>query len=100
MIAPPDEVARFAHGLFSGALLGPATTAEMLRGRPLGAPGGSKGVACSSFDSGDQYGLGVELHNDPRYPGHEGVTYGFTSMTKYDRKLQGAWVVTIGTSDN
>jgi len=100
MIAPSDEVARFAHGLFSGALLGSARTSEMLTAHALGQPGATPGVSCTApFDTGDLYGLGVELHNNPRFPGHEGVTYGFTSMTKYDRLTQAAWVAAIGTSD-
>lgn len=99
LIAPVEEVARFAHGVFSGALLGSKTTADMIKGTPLGNPGAWPGVTCRTFDSGDLYGLGVENHRDPRFPGHEGVTYGFTSLTKYDRLLKGAWVAAIATSN-
>merc|ERR1712199_77795 len=75
------------------------TTAEMINGTPLGNPGAWPGVTCTTFDAGDLYGLGVENHRDPRFPGHEGVTYGFTSLTKYDRLLKGAWVAAIATSN-
>lgn len=102
MIAPTEEVARFVRALFSGELLGPNTTQEMLdfkRLGPEGATGKVKPSVCKSFDSGAFYGLGVEGWKTPHMPGHEGVTYGFTSMSKYDMSRKASYVAAIATSN-
>jgi CubicO group peptidase (beta-lactamase class C family) len=102
MVAPAEEVARFARSLFSGDLLGSDLTNEMLTYQKLGPDGASgnssSSSSCKSNYTGDYYGLGVEAHKVKERPGHEGIAYGFTTQTMYDMKTKGAYVVAIPSS--
>jgi CubicO group peptidase (beta-lactamase class C family) len=103
MVATAEEVARFSRALFSGELLGSKTTQEMLTYHKLGPEGATGGVdpgLCSNtFGNDGLYGLGVEAHNNPDLPGHEGMTYGFTTLTQYDMRSEAAYVVGVPTSN-
>lgn len=102
MIAHPIDAARFVRELFEGRLVNASTLAEMKDVKQLGGAGATKGASCSSWCEGCHYGLGVqapanglnEAEGD-RFLGHAGVTYGYMSLTAYDREKKGAISVAV-----
>jgi D-alanyl-D-alanine carboxypeptidase len=100
LVSTPQEVARFVWQLFEGKLLRPSTVQEMLHFTRFGTPGKS-GRSHTDFCNdasntpGIAYGLGVEKSaggGGIPLPGHGGDTYGFFSISAYDRNKRAVYV--------
>jgi len=106
MVAYPRDAARFLWMLLNGKLLKRETVQEMLKFQPLGQKGATRGTVCSSF--GMNYGLGMQAPADgastggeppEMFPGHAGLTWGYSTINAYDVKRKAVYAAGIATSD-